>query len=112
MKGRLFICVKKIALAEGQQQQTKKKYSECRCIKLISPKINTFNVSLSWPLCKGFIPIYRGEVINMKICRPWITVKGVKIYAKDRGLQAFCWEVTPEEHQDYLDKKKKEKEKE
>jgi hypothetical protein len=48
----------------------------------------------------------------MKICRPWITVKGVKIYAKDRGLQAFCWEVTPEEHQDYLDKKKKEKEKE
>jgi len=47
----------------------------------------------------------------MKICRPWITVKGVRIYAKDRGLKAFCWEVTPEEHQAYLDKKK-EKEKE
>lgn len=48
----------------------------------------------------------------MRICRPWITVNGVRIYAKDKGLKAFCWEVTPEQHEAYLAKKKKEKEKE
>jgi hypothetical protein len=47
----------------------------------------------------------------MMICRPWITVKGERIFAKDRGLKAFCWEVTEEEHQAYLEKKKEEKKK-
>lgn len=47
----------------------------------------------------------------MKICRPWITVKGVRIYAKDRGMKAFCWEVTEEEHKAYLENKEKEKKK-
>lgn len=45
----------------------------------------------------------------MKICRPFITKNGVRIYAKDRGMKAFCWEVTEEEHQAYLEKKAKEK---
>ncbi|MGD6994015.1 hypothetical protein [Sutcliffiella horikoshii] len=44
----------------------------------------------------------------MIICRPFITVKGRKIYAKDVGKKAFCWEVTPEAHKDYLEKKKQE----
>ncbi|MCT1904134.1 hypothetical protein [Oceanobacillus sojae] len=48
----------------------------------------------------------------MLICRAFITVKGRRIYAKDVGKKAFCWEVTPEKHQEYLEKKKKEKEKE
>ncbi len=30
------------------------------------------------------------------ICRPWITIKGHRIYARDRGLQAFCFEVEVE----------------
>lgn len=47
----------------------------------------------------------------MLICRPWITVKGVRIYAKDRGLKAFCWEVSEEEHQEYLEKQKEKKKK-
>ncbi|MDA2235065.1 hypothetical protein PDM89_18500 [Bacillus cereus] len=44
----------------------------------------------------------------MKICRPFITVKGRRIYAKDVGKKAFCWEVTPEAHKAYLEKKSKE----
>lgn len=47
----------------------------------------------------------------MVICRPFITVKGRKIFAKDVGKKAFCWEVTEEQHKEYLEKKKKEKEK-
>ncbi|MEH7223838.1 hypothetical protein V7112_08450 [Bacillus sp. JJ1566] len=47
----------------------------------------------------------------MMICRPWITRNGVRIYAKSRGLKAFCWEVSQEEHEAYLEKKKAEKEK-
>ncbi|MBH0156778.1 hypothetical protein IHV10_10400 [Fictibacillus sp. 5RED26] len=45
----------------------------------------------------------------MLICRPYITVKGRRIFAKDVGKKAFCWEVTPEEHREYLKKKAKEK---
>jgi hypothetical protein len=45
----------------------------------------------------------------MKICRPWITVNGVIIYAKDRGLKAFCWDLTENEHKDYMEKKQKNK---
>ncbi|WP_179958505.1 hypothetical protein [Bacillus sp. BPN334] len=45
----------------------------------------------------------------MKICRPFITVKGRRIYAKDVGKKAFCWNVTPEQHKDYLEKRKAEK---
>ncbi|SER00121.1 hypothetical protein SAMN05216232_3922 [Virgibacillus subterraneus] len=45
----------------------------------------------------------------MVICRPFITVKGRRIFAKDVGKKAFCFEVTPEQHKEYM-KKKKEKE--
>lgn len=45
----------------------------------------------------------------MRICRPYITRNGVKIYAKDQGLKAFCWEVTEEQHQAYLEKKAEKK---
>ncbi|MFC4403341.1 hypothetical protein [Gracilibacillus xinjiangensis] len=43
----------------------------------------------------------------MMICRPWITVKGRRIYAKDVGKKAFCFEVTPEQHKKYLENKEK-----
>ncbi|WP_201717031.1 hypothetical protein [Rossellomorea arthrocnemi] len=45
----------------------------------------------------------------MRICRPFITVKGRRIDAKSVGKKAFCWEVTEEEHKAYLEKKAKEK---
>lgn len=32
----------------------------------------------------------------MIICRPWITVHGKRIYAFERGLKAFCFEVNQE----------------
>lgn len=28
---------------------------------------------------------------TVKICSPFITRNGVRIYAKDNGLKAFCW---------------------
>ena len=46
---------------------------------------------------------------TIKICRPYITVNGVRKYAKDQGLKAFCWEVPIEKHQAYLAQKAKEK---
>jgi hypothetical protein len=48
-------------------------------------------------------------MVKLKICRPWITKNGVRIYAKNVGKKAFCWEVTEEEHKAYLEKKAKEK---
>ncbi|WP_168214713.1 MULTISPECIES: hypothetical protein [unclassified Lysinibacillus] len=30
---------------------------------------------------------------KVKICRPYITVKGKRIYAKDCGKKAFCFYV-------------------
>jgi len=45
----------------------------------------------------------------MMICRPFITKNGVRIYAKDVGKKAFCWEVTEEENKAYHEKKAKEK---
>jgi hypothetical protein len=61
------------------------------------------------PPARVLYPTCRGDVIIMLICRPYITVKGRRIFAKDVGKKAFCWEVTPEEHQEYLKKKAKEK---
>jgi len=52
--------------------------------------------------------ISHGELIviyTIKICRPYITVKGVRKYAKDRRLKAFCWEVPIKKHQAYLAQK-------
>jgi len=46
---------------------------------------------------------------TVTICRPYITVKGVKKYAKNQGLKAFCWEVPIEKHQAYLAQIAKEK---
>lgn len=48
---------------------------------------------------------------TIRICRPYITVKGVRKYAKDQGLKAFCWDVPIEKHQAFLEKKAKEKQK-
>lgn len=48
---------------------------------------------------------------NITICTAFITVKGRRIYAKDVGKKAFCFEVTPEQHKEYLEKKKKQKQK-
>lgn len=45
----------------------------------------------------------------IKVCRPWITRNGVRIFAKDVGKKAFCWYVTEEKHKEYLEKKAKEK---
>lgn len=32
----------------------------------------------------------------MRICRPWITVRGKRIYAHQHGLKAFCFDVEQE----------------
>ncbi|GIO33277.1 hypothetical protein J2TS6_44180 [Paenibacillus albilobatus] len=46
----------------------------------------------------------------MKICRPFITRKdGTRVTAKELGLKAICFEVTEEQHQAYLEKKKRKK---
>ncbi|WP_179194343.1 hypothetical protein [Bacillus thuringiensis] len=48
----------------------------------------------------------------MLICRSYITLKnGTRLYAKSVGKKAFCWEVTDEEHKEYLEKKKKQSKK-
>lgn len=48
----------------------------------------------------------------MMICRPFITLRnGKRLYAHEKGLEAFCFEVTPEQHKAYLEKKEKEKQK-
>jgi len=44
----------------------------------------------------------------VKICRPWVTRNGRRVYAKDLGLKAICWYVTEEKHKEYLAKKAKE----
>lgn len=46
----------------------------------------------------------------MLICRPFITLRnGRRLFAHEKGLEAFCFEVTPEQHQEYLEKKEKKK---
>lgn len=39
---------------------------------------------------------------TVKICRPYITINGVRKYAKDYGKKAWCWEVSREKHEAYL----------
>jgi hypothetical protein len=47
----------------------------------------------------------------MLICRPFITLRNGKIiYAHQKGLDAFCFEVSDEKHSDYLKRKKQEAE--
>lgn len=42
----------------------------------------------------------------MMICTPFITLRnGKRLYAHEKGLEAFCFEVTPEQHEKYLKKK-------
>lgn len=43
----------------------------------------------------------------MRVCTPYIHKNGRIIYASSYGLKAFCFEVTKEEHEAYLAKKKK-----
>lgn len=51
-------------------------------------------------------------MIIMLICTPYITLRNGKIlYAHEKGLEAFCFEVTPEQHKKYLEKKEKESKK-
>jgi hypothetical protein len=48
-----------------------------------------------------------GVIALVRICRPYITRKdGVRVYAKDLGLKAICWEVTEEENRAYWEKRK------
>ncbi|GIO38853.1 hypothetical protein J41TS12_37140 [Paenibacillus antibioticophila] len=52
----------------------------------------------------------KGLMFNMLICRKSIRRKdGTVVTAAQLGLKAICFEVTDEQHQAYLDKKKKEK---
>ena len=48
---------------------------------------------------------------NIKVCSPFVTRNGVRRYAKDYGLKAFCWYVSKEKHEAYLAKKALEKQK-
>lgn len=48
---------------------------------------------------------------TIKICSPFITRNGVRKYAKDYGLKAFCWDIPIEKHEAYLAKKKAENQK-
>lgn len=42
----------------------------------------------------------------MLICTPFITLRnGRKLYAHEKGLEAFCFEVTEEQQEKYLKKK-------
>lgn len=44
------------------------------------------------------------------ICTPYITLRnGKRLFAHEKGKEAFCFEVTPEQHKAYLEKKEKEK---
>lgn len=46
----------------------------------------------------------------MLICTPYITLRnGKRLFAHEKGLEAFCFEVTPEQQQKYLEKKAKKK---
>ncbi|MEK3935906.1 hypothetical protein MKY41_11315 [Sporosarcina sp. FSL W7-1349] len=48
----------------------------------------------------------------MMICTPYITLRnGKRLFAHEKGLEAFCFEVTPEQHKKYMEKKAKEEEK-
>lgn len=48
----------------------------------------------------------------MLVCSAYITLKnGQRLYANQVGKKAFCWEVTEEKHKEYLEKKKKKKDK-
>lgn len=54
----------------------------------------------------------QGVTKNMLICRAYITLKdGTRLYAKDVGKKAFCWEVSEEEYKEYLEKKQNKKDK-
>ncbi len=43
----------------------------------------------------------------MLICTPYITLRnGKRLYAYEKGKEAFCFKVTPEQHKEYLERKK------
>jgi len=44
----------------------------------------------------------------MLVCTPYITLRnGKRMYAHEKGIEAFCFEVTEEEHKKYIEKKQK-----
>lgn len=44
----------------------------------------------------------------MLVCTPFITLRnGRKLFAYEKGLEAFCFEVTEEQHKKYTEKKQK-----
>jgi hypothetical protein len=58
-------------------------------------------------LLQGFDTINLEGMMFMLICTPFITLKnGKKLFAHEKGKEAFCFEVTEEEHQKYMEKKK------
>ncbi len=47
----------------------------------------------------------------MLVCTPYITLRnGQRLYASQKGLEAFCFEVTEEQHQKYTNNKKQQTE--
>lgn len=44
----------------------------------------------------------------MLVCTPFITLRnGKRLFAFEKGKEAFCFEVTEEQHKKYQDKKNK-----
>lgn len=44
----------------------------------------------------------------MLVCTPYITLRnGRKLFAHEVGKEAFCFEVTEEQHKKYIEKKNK-----
>lgn len=44
----------------------------------------------------------------MLVCTPYITLRnGHRLYAHEKGLEAFCFEVSPEQQKKYEEKKQK-----
>ncbi|MEE4566808.1 hypothetical protein V2U94_04125 [Paenibacillus polymyxa] len=46
----------------------------------------------------------------MLVCTPFITLRnGKRLYAHEKGLEAFCFDVSEEKHKEYMERKGKNK---
>jgi hypothetical protein len=62
-------------------------------------------IPLCWFSGKTILPEVK---YIMLVCTPFITLRnGRRLLASEVGKEAFCFEVTEEEHKKYLDKKNK-----
>ncbi|WP_330706087.1 hypothetical protein [Paenibacillus polymyxa] len=49
-------------------------------------------------------------MIIMLVCTPFITLRnGKRLYAHEKGLEAFCFDVSEEKHKEYMERKGKNK---